>query len=88
MGVIAIEFTARWHSPVFVGDRPELTKAIWGPGDALRHMKTLSHKSGPTYWRAIDLCQHALTNGVHPEVSRPHFISACADADARRRNDD
>lgn len=83
MGIIAIEFTARWQSPVYVGDGPLLTKAISGPADALRHMKSLTHRSGPIYWRAVDLCQHALTNGVHPEISRPHFIAACADADAR-----
>lgn len=83
MGITAINFTARWP-PVFVGDGPLLTKAILGPSDALRHMKTLSHQSDPAYWRAMDLCQHALTNGAHLEASRSHFIAACADADARQ----
>ncbi|MGI2034006.1 DUF982 domain-containing protein [Rhizobium panacihumi] len=88
MGLVAVDFTVRWKSPVYVGDGPLLTKTISGPADALRHMKNLTHRSGPIYWRAFDLCQHALTNGVHPEISRSHFIAACADADARRLEED
>jgi hypothetical protein len=88
MGVIAIDFTVRWQTPVYVGDGPQLTKTILGPADALRHMKTIDHRCGPIYWRAFDLCQHAVTNGVHPELCRPHFIAACADSDARRRDEE
>ncbi|TCQ95062.1 uncharacterized protein DUF982 [Neorhizobium sp. JUb45] len=84
MGVTVIDFAARWQTPVCVGDGPLLTKTIWGPADALRHMKTIGHRSGPIYWRALHLCQHAVTNGVHPEICRPHFIAACAENDARR----
>jgi hypothetical protein len=47
MGIVTIEFTARWQSPVYVGDGPLLTKTISGPADALRHMKSLAHRSGP-----------------------------------------
>lgn len=88
MDVIAIKFTARWQSPVYVGDGPLLTKTISGPGDALRHLKIIRHRSGPIYWRAVDLCQHALTNGIPTEMCRSTFIAACADADARRFDDE
>ena len=88
MSVIAVKFSARWQSPVYIGEGALLSGTVTGPGDALRHMKTFRHKSAPNYRRALDLCHLALTNGVHPEICRSHFIAACADEDARSSNDD
>jgi hypothetical protein len=88
MGVVVVEFTARWQTPVYVGDGPRLTKPMCGPADAFRYMKTIDHRSGPIFWRVVDLCQHAIINGPHPEICRPHFIAACADDDARRPDED
>lgn len=83
MNVIAVKFSARWRSPVHVGNGALLSSTIAGPADALRHLKTFIYKSGRNYRRAVDLCQLALTNSVHPEMCRSPFIAACADEDAR-----
>lgn len=88
MGVIVVAFTIRWQFPVHVGESEHLSEAIAGPADALRHLKTLQYRSGPAYRRALDLCQHALLNGVHPEMARSPFVAACADDSARRMEED
>ncbi|MQY46121.1 DUF982 domain-containing protein [Rhizobiales bacterium RZME27] len=88
MSIIAVRFSLRWKVPVHVGEDALLTRTVRGPADALRHLKTFSYKSGHNYWRAHDLCQLALTGGVHSEMCRKPFIAACADEDAHRSQDD
>jgi hypothetical protein len=76
MGFIAVRFLVRWQSPVLVEEGPLSSGIIAGPAKALRHMKTFQHKSSPNDRRAVDLCQRVLTDGVHPEICRLHFIAA------------
>jgi hypothetical protein len=88
MSIIAVGFSHRWKVPVHVGEDALLSKEVKGPADAPRHLKTFSHKSGPSYWRARELCQLALTGGVHSEMCRKPFIAACAEEDAQCSEDD
>lgn len=88
MAVITVAFSMRWRSPVHVGEGGRLSDTITGPADALRHLKALRYRSGPKYRRAVDLCQHALLNGLDPEMARPHFVAACADDDERHSAQD
>ena len=79
MNIIVVDFHARWRAPVvIIGDEPSSTVTILGPADALRYLRTCAARSDRVYIRAVDLCQHALLNGVDPELSRPHFLAACA----------
>ena len=79
MNIIVVDFHARWRAPVvIIGDEPSSTVTILGPAGALRYLRTCAARSDRGYIRAVDLCQHALLNGVDPELSRPHFLAACA----------
>jgi RNase P/RNase MRP subunit p30 len=79
MNIVVVDFHARRRAPVvIIGDEPSSTMTILGPADALRYLKICGARSDRVYVRAVDLCQHALLNGVDAELSRPHFLAACA----------
>lgn len=59
---------------------------ITGPAGAIRHMRAnFKDKSGPAYWRAVDVCYAALRLETDTDISRIFFLAAYEDEIAKSR---
>lgn len=77
--IIPVAFAARWSTPVNVV-RKKRVEMITGPAGAIRHMRdNFQDKSGPSYWRAVNICFAALRREADADISRVFFLAAYED---------
>ena len=81
--IVPVRFALRWTVPVYVVHHRQV-KAIRGPGEALRFMRTnFAVKSGPAYRRALGVCLAALCYDAGLELAKLSFITAYEDQQTR-----